>query len=72
MKDKPDITKIKEVAPEASDLEEIGSGDFKVVYKAQTNSKMEAVKLVQIPSDENDRTISGYQWLTTEEKNGYL
>jgi len=57
MKDKPDIQKIKQVAPEASDLEEIGSGGFKVVYKAQVNSKIEAVKLVQIPSDENDGTI---------------
>jgi serine/threonine protein kinase len=57
MKDKPDIQKIKQVAPEASDLEEIGSGGFKVVYKAQIGSKIEAVKLVQIPSDENDRTI---------------
>ena len=57
MKDKPDIKKIKEVAPEASDLEEIGSGGFKVVYKAQVNSKIEAVKLVQVPSDEDDGTI---------------
>lgn len=57
MKDKPDIQKIKQVAPEASDLEEIGSGGFKVVYKAQIDSEIEAVKLVQIPSDENDRTI---------------
>ena len=57
MKDKPDIQKIKQVAPEASDLEEIGSGGFKVVYKAQICSEIEAVKLVQIPSDENDRTI---------------
>jgi hypothetical protein len=47
MKDKPDIQKIKQVAPEASDLEEIGSGGFKVVYKAQITSKIEAVKLVQ-------------------------
>lgn len=57
MKDRPDIHKIKQVAPEAKDLEEIGSGGFKVVYKAQVNGKIEAVKLVQIPGDENDRTI---------------
>ncbi len=36
-----------QVAPEASDLEEIGSGGFKVVYKAQIGSEIEAVKLVQ-------------------------
>lgn len=47
MKDKPDIQKIKQVAPEASGLEEIGFGGFKVVYKAQIDSEIEAVKLVQ-------------------------
>ncbi|MBL7181310.1 MAG: serine/threonine protein kinase [Desulfobacterales bacterium] len=57
MKGKPDIQKIKQVAPEVYDPEEIGSGGFKVVYKAQVKGKIEAVKLVQIPSDENDRTI---------------
>ena len=57
MKDIPDIQKIKQVAPEASDLEEIGSGGFKVVFKAHVNGKIEALKLVQIPSDENDQTI---------------
>ena len=57
MKDKPDIENIKQVAPEAKDLEEIGSGGFKVVYKALVKGKVEAVKLVQIPSDENDSTI---------------
>lgn len=57
MKDKPDIQKVKQVAPAASDLEEIGTGGFKVVYKAQVKGKLEAVKLVQIPSDEHDRTI---------------
>ena len=57
MKDKPDIQKVKQVALEASDLEEIDSGGFKVVYKAQVNEKTEALKLVQIPSDPNDDTI---------------
>ncbi|MFC1816535.1 serine/threonine-protein kinase [Thermodesulfobacteriota bacterium] len=57
MKDNPDIHKIKQVAPETSDLEEIGSGGFKVVYKAQINGKVEALKLVQIPCDENDENI---------------
>jgi serine/threonine protein kinase len=57
MKDKPDIEKVKKVAPEAENLEEIGSGGFKVVYKALVSDKIEAVKLVQIPSDESDETI---------------
>jgi len=34
MKEKPDIEKVKQVAPEAENLEEIGSGGYKVVYKA--------------------------------------
>lgn len=57
MKDKPDIQKIREVLPEAGDLEEIASGGFKVVYKALVEGKTEAVKLVQIPGDENDPTV---------------
>lgn len=57
MKDKPDIEEVKKVAPEARNLEEIGSGGFKVVYKALVSGKIEAVKLVQIPSDENDETV---------------
>ena len=57
MKDKPDIKKTKQVAPEATDLEEIGSGGFKVVYKAQIDSEIEAVKLVQIPGDEKDGKV---------------
>lgn len=57
MKDKPDIEKVKQVAPEAINLEEIGSGGFKVVYKANVTDNIEAVKLVQIPSDPADETI---------------
>lgn len=57
MKDKPDIRKVMQIAPEARNLEEIDSGGFKVVYKALVNGEIEAVKLVQIPSDEDDSTI---------------
>jgi serine/threonine protein kinase len=57
MKDNPNIEKVKQVAPEAENLEEIGSGGYKLVYKALINGKIEAVKLVQIPSDESDETI---------------
>ncbi len=54
---KPDIKKISQIAPEATNLEEIGAGGFKVVYKALLNNKNEAIKLVQIPSNENDPNI---------------
>ena len=57
MRDKPDVRKVMEIASEARNLEEIASGGFKVVYKAQVQEKIEAVKLVQIPSEENDETI---------------
>jgi serine/threonine protein kinase len=57
MKDKPEIEKVKEVVPEAKDLAEFDSGGYKVVYKGLVNGKIEAVKLVQIPSDESDETI---------------
>jgi hypothetical protein len=35
-----------QIAQEAGDLEETGSGVFKVVYKAKIDSEIEAVKLV--------------------------
>ena len=57
MKEKPDIEKVKQVAPEAENLEEIGSGGYNVVYKALVSGKIEALKLVQIPGDESDETI---------------
>jgi len=57
MKDKPDIEQVKQVVQEAANLEEIGSGGYKVVYKALIGGKTEAIKLVQIPSDESDETI---------------
>jgi len=57
MKEKPNIEKVKQVVPEAENLEETGSGGYKVVYKALVNDTIEAVKLVQIPSDESDETI---------------
>jgi len=57
MKKKPDIEKVKQAAPEARELEEIDSGGFKVVYRAVVSGKIEAVKLVEIPSDKSDETI---------------
>ena len=58
MKNKPDIENVKLILPEAKQLEEIGSGGFKIVYRAMVNNMTEAVKLIEIPSDDNgDNTI---------------
>jgi eukaryotic-like serine/threonine-protein kinase len=57
MKDKPEIEKVKEMVTEAKDLEEFDSGGFKIVYRGKVDDKIEAVKLVEIPTDENDETI---------------
>lgn len=57
MKAKPNIKKAKKAVPEAENLEEIASGGFKVVYKALVNDKVEAVKLVEIPTDESDSSV---------------
>ena len=57
MNGKPTIEQIVSVAPEASDLVEIGSGGFKVVYKATIDGQVEALKLAYIPSDPNDPSL---------------
>lgn len=57
MKTKPSLHKVKELVPEAGNLEEVASGGFKVVYKALVNDKLEAVKLVEIPADETDSSV---------------
>lgn len=54
MKEKPVIQKVRKIVQEAKILEEIGSGGFKVVYKAEVNDTLEAVKLVKIPDDEEE------------------
>lgn len=58
MKEKPDIHEVEKVIPEAKQLVEIGSGGFKIVYKAKVRKKIEAVKLVIIPTDDTDSSIS--------------
>lgn len=51
MRDKPDIGAVGCVIPEASNLVEIGSGGYKVVYRATVAGEEQAVKLVRIPTD---------------------
>jgi len=57
MENKPDIRDVSAAIPEASDLEEIGEGGFKVVYRARIQAKIEALKLVRIPRDDQDPTV---------------
>ncbi|MFH0729374.1 MAG: serine/threonine-protein kinase [Pseudomonadota bacterium] len=54
---KPDISLLKKELPDVEIIEEIGSGGFKVVYKAMVNGTPEALKLVQIPVDPNDEGV---------------
>lgn len=54
MRNKPDIAAVESLVNEASDLQEIGSGGFKVVYRADISGNAEAVKLVRIPIDDDD------------------
>ena len=57
MKDKPSIGDVSPKVPEAAELQEIGEGGYKVVYRAQVGEAVEAVKLARIPSDERDKTV---------------
>ncbi|MBI2193590.1 MAG: serine/threonine protein kinase [Planctomycetes bacterium] len=57
MRDKPLIAEVARITPEAADLQEIGKGGFKVVYRAQVKGVTEAVKLVRIPSDSSDPNV---------------
>jgi serine/threonine protein kinase len=59
MQNKPDIKDVAAVVPDATFLAEIGEGGFKVVFRAEVNGAVEAVKLTQIPLDPNDRTVEG-------------
>ena len=57
MINKPEISQVAAIAPEAKNLEEIDSGGFKVVYKAKIGMKIEALKLAYIPSNPNDPAV---------------
>jgi hypothetical protein len=57
MEGKPAIQDLKEAVFEAKDLAEINTGGFKIVFKGLVNEKIEAIKLVLIPSDETDEPI---------------
>ncbi len=58
MEKKPDIRKVQKELPEITgNLEMIGEGGFKVVYKAHIGDLIEAVKVVLIPSEDDDELI---------------
>lgn len=57
MINKPDIDSVRKKLPDVQIIDELGSGGFKVVYKAVINGNTEALKLVQIPADPNDAGI---------------
>lgn len=57
MINKPDINLLKSKLPDIQDVQEIDSGGFKIVYKALIHGKPEALKLVQIPEDPNDKGV---------------
>ena len=57
MNNKPLIDQVAKIVPEVKVFEEIGSGGFKVVYRAKIGEQIEALKLAQIPSDPKDSLI---------------
>jgi serine/threonine-protein kinase len=57
MENKPPIADVKNLVPEATGLTEIDSGGYKVVYKGTVGKSVEAVKLIRIPTDENDSSV---------------
>lgn len=54
MENKPKLSSVAKMIPEATNLQEIGSGAFKVVYRARVSGNDEAVKIVKIPNDTDD------------------
>jgi eukaryotic-like serine/threonine-protein kinase len=54
---KPVLAELKKILSDIEIVEEIGSGGFKIVYRALIKGKMEALKLVQLPTDPNDADV---------------
>lgn len=57
MQNKPDMSQVASVMPNATLLEEIGEGGYKVVYRAEFGDREEALKLVRIPTDQEDKDV---------------
>lgn len=57
MKQKPELVTLQNALPEIEIHEEIASGGFKAVYKADIEGRTEALKLVYIPVDPDDESV---------------
>ncbi len=57
MQNKPDMSQVASVIQNATLLEEIGEGGYKVVYRAEFGGRQEALKLVRIPTDPQDPNV---------------
>jgi eukaryotic-like serine/threonine-protein kinase len=51
MEHKPETEQLREVRPELANLEFLGEGGFKAVYRAEVRGRVEAVKVVYIPPE---------------------
>lgn len=55
--EKPDISEVAAAIPQVRFIGELGTGGFKVAYRAEVNGILEAVKIVRIPVDPEDSAV---------------
>lgn len=55
--EKPDISEVAAAIPQVRFIDELGTGGFKVAYRAEVNGALEAVKIVRIPVDSQDSAV---------------
>ena len=60
MTKKPALKDVAALLPEASNLQEIATGGYKVVYQGQIAGKTEAIKCVHIPSQNGNGNGNGH------------
>jgi hypothetical protein len=53
MQNIPGAADLKEIIPEVGEVLFIDSGGFKAVYKAEINGRIEALKVVFVPKEED-------------------
>ncbi|HEY5910767.1 MAG TPA: protein kinase [Verrucomicrobiae bacterium] len=57
----PDIDLVRQQFPQFSDLNELASGGFKVVYRVETAGRAEALKLIEIPNDPEIEDVEAFR-----------
>lgn len=57
MMEKPSISDVAAAIPQVRFIDELGTGGFKVAYRAEVNGILEAVKIVRIPVDPQDSAV---------------